>query len=114
MKDIRSTAEWLPEPSYLWMTTGVTYVLGDLVTTYVAIRYTDAREANLFASSVLSLGGFEALIGMKLIFIALLFTFLKYNDDYATEVLTAAGVTALGILVTVWNSTILLWATLFR
>lgn len=87
----------------------LSFVVGDLATTYVGLLYYSDKivESNPFAIFVMNEYGLLAFIPMKLIAFGVIISLYKITPD-PQRLAVPATLTAIGSAVTVWNSYLLL------
>lgn len=86
----------------LWPLAILTYVVGDLATTFAGLRYTPLDEAGPIPELVLSALGFHALVALKLAFVAALgVLWVAVPEPY--DIGIPLGLAIVGSGATLWN-----------
>ena len=87
----------------LWTVAILTYVVGDLVTTFVGVRYTGLVEGSPLPAALLAEFGFGALVGLKAVSVVPFVLLWRVVPGPASAGVPL-GLLLVGSTVTLWNT----------
>ncbi|ELZ30297.1 hypothetical protein C475_01142 [Halosimplex carlsbadense 2-9-1] len=92
---------------HLWAITVLFYGFGDLGTTFIGVSVTGIAETGPVAGPLLRRFGFQLVVVVKLLFLAICFAFWRLVPD-RVAVGIPLGLGVLGVVVVLWNVSIIL------
>lgn len=104
-------SEFAARTDELWVYALLTYVVGDLVTTFVGLQYTPLTEIGPLPAAILSEFGFGGLVVTKLLFLGL-FVLLWRVAPRPASVGVPLALVIVGTGITVWNIFLIVGITL--